>query len=71
MATSWDLTEKLEWKHLLWYYAGMMTEMLGPNMKKYIGAAETKDVQRLLAEVMYDSESDGDDACGPAGSNDV
>lgn len=61
VATSWDLTEKLEWRHLLWYYAGMMTEMLGPNMKKYIGAAETKDVQRLLAEVMDDSSGDGDD----------
>lgn len=57
-ASYWRMSEALHWKHFLWYYADMMTTMLGTNLVKYVKKSEADDIIQILQEGV---SSDGDD----------
>lgn len=48
-APYWGLTETISWKQLLWYYASMMTTMLGEKLTKYVKQSEADEIEKIMA----------------------
>ena len=48
-APYWSMNEVLAWKKLLWYYASMMTAMLGNKLAKYVKKSEADEIAKIMA----------------------